>query len=354
MPNWAGYAYTKKGRALQAKVEAGAILEITKVVLGDGGIPADIENMNDLVSPKLEAPIVDIAVNGTTCTVSVLVSNIGLQSSIYPSEAGIFAKDPDVGEILLLYIRDSNPDYLPAKGSAVVVSEKLNFHIGFSIAPEVNIQLNPAGLVTVEMLENHEKINRIWASNEVVKAGDIRYPNNLAIDSFKMMECTTSGTTGTVEPTWVNPGDTVFDGTAQWVVCDIRDTSVQKSQGRRVVLEEDNRINTILMPADVVKKSDFTYGGSGSNRWEKNNITGTIKQWCVKTTDSDGIARVTFPTAFPNAVESIVVTHTGGETAGIVILSDYTIKQGCSIRVRNTTNGTSVGGWYVYIQATGR
>ena len=39
MPNWSGLILTQQGRQLQAKVEAGTKLVITKLKLGSGVLP---------------------------------------------------------------------------------------------------------------------------------------------------------------------------------------------------------------------------------------------------------------------------------------------------------------------------
>ena len=54
MANWNGWILTKKGRALQAKVETGIELNITKMKLGSGVLPEgqNLEELTDLVKPE--------------------------------------------------------------------------------------------------------------------------------------------------------------------------------------------------------------------------------------------------------------------------------------------------------------
>ena len=62
MAKWEGGILTAAGRILQAKVEAGALLKLTKMQLGDGSeTKDDIEDMVELKSPRY-----DISITGTT------------------------------------------------------------------------------------------------------------------------------------------------------------------------------------------------------------------------------------------------------------------------------------------------
>ena len=53
MSNWAGGVLTEAGRVLQAKVETGVTLNLTKIKLGDGTESMSaVDTLTDLVSPK--------------------------------------------------------------------------------------------------------------------------------------------------------------------------------------------------------------------------------------------------------------------------------------------------------------
>lgn len=70
---------------------------------------------------------------------------------------GLFATDPDEGEILYSIIFDSRrPIYLPPEGGAVTVSEEFAYNIIVGNASTVFCQrLIRSGLVTAAMLKDH-------------------------------------------------------------------------------------------------------------------------------------------------------------------------------------------------------
>ncbi|WP_196601765.1 phage tail protein [Pectinatus frisingensis] len=159
MANWQGAILTTKGKALQAKVEAGTTkLALTKMKLGNGVISGSqtLEGLTDLVSPQQDITISSITPNSNgTCNIEGVVTNTSLNTGYYLKELGLYATDPDAGEILYAITTDSNPDYLQASGSATVVSESLNMTIIISNASSVTATIDPSGLVTVSDLAMH-------------------------------------------------------------------------------------------------------------------------------------------------------------------------------------------------------
>lgn len=159
MPNWNGTVLTAKGRNLQAKVEAGASMTITKLKIGDGtlGSGQSIDNLTDLVAPKKNISISNLTpLENGQCKISAVVTNSGLGTGFYVRELGIFAQDPDLGEILYAYTADGSPDYLPPEGGPVAVSEELAVTLVFSNAANISAVISLDGLVTTAMLNTHK------------------------------------------------------------------------------------------------------------------------------------------------------------------------------------------------------
>ena len=160
MSNWQGAIVTNKGKALQAKVEAGTCkLAITKMKLGNGTISGTqtLEGLTDLVSPKQVITISSIEPSATgTCNIEGVVTNVDLDNGYELKELGLYATDPDDGEILYAITIDSNPDYLQAKGGATIVSEALNLTIVISSTNSVTATIDPSGLLTVKDLNYHD------------------------------------------------------------------------------------------------------------------------------------------------------------------------------------------------------
>lgn len=241
MANWSGIILTDRGRALQAKVETGVSLNITKFKLGDGIASGALESLLDLVHPLQTVGIGSVKALGGMCEITGVLTNSSVTTGYYLRELGIYAMDPDLGEILYAITTDSAPDYLPPGGGNVVISEEFSINIAISNATNVTAILNPQGLVTTTIMQsaisNHNNdenahpglktlvlnsgIN-LWTAKKSYSIGDIAYSKNLP--SWAFAECTTAGTTGTNEPLWssATPGQTFTDGSCTWTIRDIK------------------------------------------------------------------------------------------------------------------------------------
>ena len=156
MAEWNGGILTNKGRALAAKVEAGTCkLTLTKMKVGDGE-PSTIETLTDLASPQQVIAISSIPPSDDgSCDVGGVITNAELEKGFYIKELGLFATDPDDGEILYAVATASKADYLQAKGGAAVESIDCHMKIAISSASVVNLTTTLTGLVTAEDLEKH-------------------------------------------------------------------------------------------------------------------------------------------------------------------------------------------------------
>nr|DAP82602.1 MAG TPA: tail collar fiber protein [Caudoviricetes sp.] len=154
MPNIEGYKLTNKGNALQIKVEAGKCkLDITKLKLGSGTASGDIVNLTDLVKVEQTVPISKIEViDDYTCRITGLVTNQGLNKTYYIREIGLYAQDPDDGEILYLVAVDKNPDVMPADNYQMIISQEFNIDVVVSNVDSVNVTSQPVHLITDDEL----------------------------------------------------------------------------------------------------------------------------------------------------------------------------------------------------------
>lgn len=153
MPNWNGLVLTKKGQLLQAKVGTGIVLALTKMKLGAGVLPegTSLEDLTDLVEPKQNVGIAskEVLEEQKMCKISATITNVGLSAGYYVRELGIFANDPDDGEILYAVTSDSAPDYLPPEGGSTSVSQEFAVYIAAENASSVEVQIDPGALATM-------------------------------------------------------------------------------------------------------------------------------------------------------------------------------------------------------------
>jgi DNA-binding beta-propeller fold protein YncE len=124
MANFGTLVITTAGMDLQGKVEAGrTTLTFNRVAIGDGTLPGgtSLSSLTNLINPKMSVAINSITVNKGLATLKFTFSNSGLITGFYIRELGIFANDPDAGEILYAVVNaGDSPDYLPAEGSNIV------------------------------------------------------------------------------------------------------------------------------------------------------------------------------------------------------------------------------------------
>lgn len=153
MPNWNGLVLTKKGQLLQAKVGTGVVLALTKMKLGSGVLPngTSLEDLTDLVTPEQNVGIAakEVLTDQKICKISATITNVGLSAGYYVRELGVFANDPDDGEILYAVTSDSAPDYLPPEGGSTAVSQEFAVYISASNASDVNVSIDPGALATM-------------------------------------------------------------------------------------------------------------------------------------------------------------------------------------------------------------
>ncbi|MED4570306.1 hypothetical protein P9302_12555 [Brevibacillus agri] len=157
MAQYTGMILTKKGRDLQAKAEAGATLTFTKAKIGDGqlGQGQSLENLNDLISPQKTLTISSVqAESGGLCRIRTNITNQGITQGFYVREIGLFAQDPNLGEILYAISTASAADYLPPEGGATIVNNQFDIIVIVGNASSIGATINPSGLVNQEQLAN--------------------------------------------------------------------------------------------------------------------------------------------------------------------------------------------------------
>ena len=156
---------TKKGIALLAKAQAGETkIELTKAAAGDGSYSdsEQIEERTALKSKKQEFKLASVKrQNQTNIFVRFIITNKqesgNLQNGYYIKEVGIYAKDPDEGEILyaIAIAHENQWDYLPAYNDLLPSTITVNFLTEVSNADTVVIKMDaPALLSSVVLIDD--------------------------------------------------------------------------------------------------------------------------------------------------------------------------------------------------------
>ncbi|MFR1986499.1 MAG: hypothetical protein ACLSX8_10750 [Veillonella parvula] len=156
MAEWSNATMTDVGANLQAKVNAGKTkLTFTKIKVGSGINSTNPLALTDVISSKWETTNFVVKLEGKIVSVDTFITNNGIKEAFRMSEIGLFANDPDKGEILYAYLTDPEPDRMPAEGGAVVVSQELTIGMMFSNTGNVSLTVNMGALVNQEQLKEH-------------------------------------------------------------------------------------------------------------------------------------------------------------------------------------------------------
>jgi len=170
MADFKGTILTNSGRNLLAKALTGAPLHFTKLQLGDGiwsqnTIP---ENLTSLLSPKMDIPIQELNLKGDgTALIRGILTNTGLSEGFSTRELGIYAQDPDLGEILYAVAYAQNPDFIPSDG-VVKVEEVIDVYTVVSNAQNVTAQISD----TVVLATKQDVDDKISTHNKDPNAHD--------------------------------------------------------------------------------------------------------------------------------------------------------------------------------------
>lgn len=156
---WKYAVITTKGLLLQGKVAAGGTIEFTKVKTGAGTVePVLLQAQTDITDKKQEFIFAaESSVNKETGLVSlvVVINNDGLESSYDCYQVGVYATDPDDGEILYAILQSESAMTVPAEAELVGWIAEMNIGMQYGNAETVNITMNQAGMVSKEEFDKH-------------------------------------------------------------------------------------------------------------------------------------------------------------------------------------------------------
>lgn len=141
---------TTKGQNLLAKILAGSTLEFTKCEIGTGtaGTEQQILAYTSLVAKFADAVMGGRNYEGNaTCKFSVQYTTSSLQQTVYITEIGIYATDPDDGVILFSYTTfGSDADRLFPNSEASIY-RVYDVSVQFTTGGAVSVTIDPTALM---------------------------------------------------------------------------------------------------------------------------------------------------------------------------------------------------------------
>lgn len=152
-----GYILTTKGRELQARVEKGETLNLTRVKLGRGKVATltDYAEKTDIVDPVCSLLISKKEVQETSYICTASVSSDGIDTGFNTTELGIFAKDGDDEVLYAVSYEGTSPTYTPGKNDNVSVTSTFEIILSFASVPTVEVTLPADQEKIITLVQNN-------------------------------------------------------------------------------------------------------------------------------------------------------------------------------------------------------
>lgn len=149
---WNPGKLTKDGKALLAKAQAGkCAIQITKAQSGSGSYTSseDISQRTAMKTVKQTFPISNKVINTDSALVlKITMENSTLTAGYDITEFGVFASDPDKGEILYSIATASTSDYMPAYNG--VIPSVINMSYYLEVANASTVTIKSAGALALQ------------------------------------------------------------------------------------------------------------------------------------------------------------------------------------------------------------
>lgn len=149
MATWDNVVYTTLGLNLMAKLQTGATLEITRAVGGDGHTSADALTALTEVTARQTLTLSNVVYKGSgQALLPVTLYNRGLTAGYPLRQIGIYAADPDDGEVLMMVAQSEQPDTIPSAEDSPDFVANFSFHIALGNAGRINVSYSLTDMAT--------------------------------------------------------------------------------------------------------------------------------------------------------------------------------------------------------------
>lgn len=155
---WSNAVITEKGLNLEAKLIAGTTLTITKAQTGTGTVPvANLAAQTAVTSPQQTLSFRTASYPDTgVAAIPAYLSNDSLTTGYTATQVGIYAQDPDEGEILY-FIAQANTGTgteIPSNEEMPGFTAEWTFYLTYGQADSVTVTVNPANTVSQTQAQN--------------------------------------------------------------------------------------------------------------------------------------------------------------------------------------------------------
>lgn len=158
MNAWENTVLTDKGRSLMAKLTQGHTLDITRAVTGAGFVtPGLLSKQTEVTDPKQTLSFRAVTYPETgVCKLPVALHNDELAEGYKATQVGIFATDPDEGEILFFISQSTDTasgSVVPSAAEMPGYSAEWTFYLQYGQADGVTVMVDPSSGVSHAEME---------------------------------------------------------------------------------------------------------------------------------------------------------------------------------------------------------
>ena len=255
---------TGRGQALIAKTIAGTgNIEFAKISTSSAVYNLEqVEGLTELANVEQTSLISSITrTNETAVKIETSFNNLELKSGYYMRSLGLYAVDPDEGEILYAVTTEvSGNCYMPAYNDVTVSGAYVKLITTVGNAEHVSLEVNAAATATVgnirELKDNLDTVEIRFDETEVTERENIQSQDTLGT-MFKKIKKWFSDLKAGAFASIVNNCTTTEEGT----VLDGRQGKVLQDQIMELQ-EADNEINSKIttLNSKLTAVSTFSYG----------------------------------------------------------------------------------------------
>lgn len=170
---WRNAVITDDGLNLLAKLTQGSSLTITRAVSGKGFVSPDLLGQQKEVSEPMQELKFLTAYYPKVgeCALPVLLSNEGLVEGYKTTQIGVFANDPDNGEILYLILQTVSAEIgtiIPSEEEMPGYTAEWKLFFQYGQADNVVVTTDPANMISRAEMEEYVKSEFTSITNEQI------------------------------------------------------------------------------------------------------------------------------------------------------------------------------------------
>ena len=179
MNQWGNTVLTDKGAALLAKLAQGNTLNITRAVTGVGFVtPGLLTKQTEVTDPKQELTFQAVTYpESGKCAIPVSLKNDALEAGYEVTQVGLYAADPDEGELLLIISQAPDADsgtIVPSATEMPGYSAEWTFYLQYGQADGVTVTVDPTNTVTKESMDAYVRTRITIHNTDSAAHSDLR------------------------------------------------------------------------------------------------------------------------------------------------------------------------------------